>query len=66
MHAAIFIILDAVPLDEQDVSRSDLPIHDQAQMIERETQLAPYDPAPIRQPLLADLLLAATFPAWVE
>jgi len=32
-------------------------------MIEYETQLAPHNPTPVRQPFPADLLLAAVFPA---
>ena len=49
-----------------DIGRVDLPIHDQTQMIEHKTQFASDDPTPVRQPFLADLLLAAAFPARVE
>ena len=49
-----------------DIGRVDLPIHDQAEMIEHKTQFASDDPTPVRQPFLADLSLAAAFPARVE
>ena len=49
-----------------DISRVDLPIHDQTQMIEHKTQFASDDPTPVGQPFLTDLSLAAAFPAWVE
>jgi len=49
-----------------NVGRVDIPIHDKTQMIEHETQLAPNDPTAVRQSFLADLSLAAAFPAWVE
>src|SRR3989337_1154339 len=49
-----------------DIGCIDIPIHNQTQMIEHETQFASDDPPPVRQSLLANLLLAAAFPARVE
>ena len=49
-----------------DVGGVDVPIHDQPEMIEDVGQLAANDPAPVREPFLADLLLTATFAARME
>ncbi len=49
-----------------DIGCIDIPIHDQTQMIEHETRFASDDPTPVRQSLLADLLLAAAFPTRME
>ena len=49
-----------------DVSCVNLPIHNETEMIEHETQLAPDDPTAVGQPFLADLSLTAAFPARME
>ncbi len=49
-----------------EVDGVNLPIDDQAEMIEHKTQFASDDPAPVRQSLLANLLLATAFLARVE
>ena len=49
-----------------DVGGVRIPIHDQAEMVEHETQLAAHDPTAVGQPFLADLALAAAFPARME
>jgi hypothetical protein len=48
------------------VSCFDIPIHNETEMIEHETQLTPDDPMAVGQLFLADLSLAAAFPAGVE
>ena len=49
-----------------DVGGITAPVHDQAQVIEQEAELAAHDPASIGEAFLADLLLAAPFSAGMD
>src|SRR5436190_19171159 len=49
-----------------DIGRITLPIDDAPKVVKNETELATDDPAPIRNALLADLRLAASFTTRVQ
>jgi hypothetical protein len=49
-----------------DIGRVDIPIDDQTEMIEHETEFAAKDPTPIGQSFLANLSLATPFSSRIE